>query len=115
MEPGGRFIPPFGDRDLQLAVRPPVHLGGSSRARAAPAAEPFERSLGDSHLNELVEVERGNRPGDLETASCVVATHAASFDDQAVHGLRHRVIKGGNSPHPLAEGVHAQNSKTERS
>src|SRR5581483_6508092 len=56
----GEVVVAFGDRGGQLVARDAVQLGGTSGARSDAASRAFVPHVGDSCLDELVEVERGD-------------------------------------------------------
>src|SRR2546428_7309655 len=73
----GELVPALGEREVELAGGAVVQLGRPARPRPPAGRQPAVARVEQPLLDELVEVERGERPRDAERAGRLVAPHLA--------------------------------------
>src|SRR6266576_2436825 len=74
----GELVPALREREVELAGGTVVQLGGPACTRPAAGREPAVARVEQPLLDQLIEVERGERSRDAERAGRLVAPYLAS-------------------------------------
>ena len=114
---GSELVAALGHADGDLACRPAIPLGRSTRARSAAPGRAAVANLEQIGVHQLVEVERGNRARHAERSGDTVAAQLAirRGSDVLVDAPAKWLVQRGQRGQRVGLGLHGLHSKTSRS
>jgi hypothetical protein len=97
-EPTGQVVAALGQAGLEVDLCPPVELGRTAGAGAAPARGPAVLSLEQAVVHQAVEVELGDVVGNAEPGGGLLAAHWVGLgSNEAIEGAPSRITEGGEA------------------
>ena len=112
MSRSGEVVVTVGDANDDPSGRPAVPLGRPPGAGTAPAGRTTEIDREQTDYHQLVEVESGHRPGDLERRRGIVAAYpSGACSHQAVELTAQGIVQSSESCNIAGIGAHGSHLK----